>query len=71
MFIAAWYLMRFGRIGSELYPKYLVADKILNILPESFKPFEDKGLQIIASTKHDDVLVDIAYEFLPGRLISE
>jgi hypothetical protein len=71
LFIAAWYLLRAGKVSSSIFPEELVADKILNILPESFKPFEDKGLEIISATQHADLVDDISYEFIPGRSVVE
>lgn len=70
LFIAAWYLLRLGKLSSDLFPTELVSDELFNILPESFKPFEDKGLEIIAATPYADCVEQIRYEFLPGRLIA-
>lgn len=70
LFIAAWYLLRLGKISSAIFPKTEVADEILNILPKSFKPFEDKGLEIIEATKYRETTKNIRYKFLPGRLIA-
>jgi hypothetical protein len=70
LFIAAWYLLRLGKLSSPLMPKDLRAKQLMNILPESFKPFEDKGLEIIAATPHKDCIASIRYNFLPGRLVA-
>lgn len=70
LFIAAWYLLRLGKVSSPIFPAELICEEIINILPESFKPFEDKGLEIIASTLHKDVVSKISYEFIAGRLIA-
>jgi hypothetical protein len=70
LFIAAWYLLRLGKLSSPLFPSELVSDELINILPESFKPFEDKGLEIIAATPHKDCVSKISYKFLEGRLIA-
>lgn len=70
LFIAAWYLLRLGRLESQLFPGELRSDGIYNILPDSFKPFEDKGIEIIKSTKFADVADLIQYKFLQGRLIA-
>lgn len=70
LFIAAWYLLRLGKLSSPLFPSELVADELFNILPESFKQFEDKGLEIIAATPHKECLSRISYKFLEGRLIA-
>lgn len=70
LFIAAWYLLRLGKIESGIFPAKLRSGGIYNILPESFKPFEDKGLEIIRSTKFADAADLIQYRFLQGRLIA-
>jgi len=46
------------------------AEQLINILPESFKPFEDKGLEIIASTPFKECIASITYKLLPGRLLT-
>ena len=68
LFIAAWYLARLGKLRSPLIPPELVAKSLLNILPESFKPFEDKGLEIIKATPYAESVESIRYTFLPGRV---
>lgn len=70
LFIATWYLLRLGKIDSTYFPKELVADRLLNILPDSFKPFEDKGLEIISATQFNECVNKIGYNFISGRLIA-
>lgn len=70
LFIAAWYLLRLGKLSSPIFPKELISDEVVNILPESFKPFEDKGLEIIGATPYNNVLDKISYRFMAGRLIA-
>lgn len=70
LFIAAWYLLRLGKLSSLFFPEELYANKLVNILPESFKPFEDRGLEIIKSTIHKNCVDSIEYSFLPGRMIA-
>lgn len=70
LFIAAWYLLRLGKLTSPLLTEDLRASELVNILPESFKPFEDKGLEIIAATPYSECVSSIQYKFLPGRLIA-
>jgi hypothetical protein len=70
LFIAAWYLVRLGKISHSQYDDSLTARKLMNILPESFKPFEDKGLEIISATGLVDPDDVIEYEFLAGRLLA-
>ncbi|MCC7469737.1 MAG: hypothetical protein IT284_01190 [Bacteroidetes bacterium] len=69
LFIASWYLLRIGKIESPMFPKELVAEKLINILPESFKPFEEKALEIIRSTKYSDLIDKIDYKYFKGRKI--
>lgn len=70
LFIAAWYLIRLGYISSSIFPDSLVSETLINILPESFRPFEEKGLEIIKSAGFEAKIKDIHYKFLPGRLIA-
>jgi hypothetical protein len=67
LFIATWYLIRLGCIDSDIFPKEEVSEKLLNILPESFKPYEEKGLNIIKSTEFMNKVIDIEYKFIQGR----
>jgi hypothetical protein len=69
LFIAAWYLLRLGYIEHPIYDAKYSAKRLLNILPESFKPFEDAGLEIIKSTPHKDAIDNIDYRWIEGRLI--
>ena len=70
LFVAAWYLLRLGFLSFELFSDDLKTERLINILPESFKPFEDKGLEIIASTKFAKAKEQIEYRFFEGRLIA-
>lgn len=70
LFIAAWYLLRLGHLNFELFNPELSAEKLINILPKSFKPFEDQGLEIISATKFADAKDKIEYKFFEGRLIA-
>ncbi len=67
LFIAAWYLLRLGCLEHEFFKSELQAKKLLNILPTSFKPYEDKGLEIIGSTPYADMVPNIEYKFFEGR----
>lgn len=69
LFIAAWYLLRLGILESPVFPPELRSDELINILPDSYKPFEDKGLEIIAATPYAKSVKSIRYKFMPGRLI--
>lgn len=66
LFIAAWYLVRLGKLESPLFPASLHADELVNILPESFRPYEEKGVQIIAATPFSECVKHISYEYLPN-----
>lgn len=70
LFVAAWYLLRLGALKHPAFELDLVAKRLINILPESFKPFEDQALKIIATTRHASMKERIEYEFIEGRLIA-
>jgi hypothetical protein len=70
LFIATWYLLRLGHLNFDAFNKDLAAEKLINILPQSFKPFEDQGLDIISSTKFAESKSKIEYKFFEGRLIA-
>lgn len=67
LFIATWYLIRLGYIDCDIFPKKEISENLLNILPKSFEPYEEKGLDIIKSTQYKNVLGVIVYEFIEGR----
>ncbi len=69
LFIATWYLLRLGHITSPIFDTNLVAKKVVNILPLSFKQFEDKARDIIASTPFSRALENIDNKYFEGRLI--
>jgi hypothetical protein len=70
LFIASWYLLRLGKISADYFPKEQISSELLNILPQSFKPFEDKGIEIIRATEFKECVALINYRFIPGRLIA-
>jgi hypothetical protein len=70
LFIAAWYLLRLGYLEYFGFDKVFCANRLINILPESFKPFEDKALEIISATKFAGAEKLIEYRYTPGRLIA-
>lgn len=70
LFIAAWYLLRLGYISSTIFNSELVSKKLLNILPLSFKSFEDKALEIIKSTPFAVAVNQINYKYLEGRSVA-
>ncbi|CAN5748843.1 hypothetical protein BH11PAT2_BH11PAT2_01430 [soil metagenome] len=70
LFIAAWYLLRLGKLAHSDFPSDEYATRLINILPESFKPFEDKAIEIIKKTEHADITANIVNRYLEGRLIA-
>ncbi len=70
LFIATWYLLRLGYLKSPIFKPDLVADRLINILPVSFQPFEEKGLEIIRATSFAQASDQIDYRYLEGRLIA-
>ncbi|HSX41605.1 MAG TPA: hypothetical protein VLF21_03195 [Candidatus Saccharimonadales bacterium] len=69
LFIASWYLLRLGVLGHPAFDKGVAANKLINILPESFRPYEDEALEIIKATDHREIVDRISYEFIEGRQI--
>lgn len=69
LFIATWYLLRLGHVASSIFDTNLVARKVVNILPLSFKLFEDKAKDIIAATSFSTALENIENKYFEGRLI--
>ncbi|MEA2715334.1 MAG: hypothetical protein QOG91_362 [Candidatus Parcubacteria bacterium] len=70
LFVAAWYLLRLGLISSPAFDHGLTGKKVVNILPFSLKPFEDKAMEIIASTKFAACISDIDTRYFEGRLVA-
>ncbi len=69
LFIATWYLVRLGCIKSKIFDNRFCADRLINILPESFKPFEEKGFEIINNTSFKNVIEKIENKYFQGRSI--
>jgi hypothetical protein len=70
LFIAAWYLLRLGVLKHPAFDSGIAASRLINVLPESFKPFEDDAMKILASTEHAELVDRIEYEFMEGRLLA-
>lgn len=69
LFVTAWYLLRLGYLKSQIFNKEFVAKNLVNILPSSFKPFEDKALEILKSTPHSESLNQIEHKYFAGRMV--
>lgn len=69
LFVATWYLVRLGNIKSELVGG-VVSDSLINILPLSFKPFEDKAFEMIKSTIYSDSVNKIKNMYFEGRMLA-
>ncbi len=67
LFIATWYLIRLGKIESELLTEHSRAEKLINILPSSFNKFEEKGLEIIENSEWKNEVVNIKNIYFDGR----
>ena len=70
LFIAAWYLLRLGNLKFSSFPENLCAKELVNILPESFKPFEDKALEIMSRTDFSESVKLIKHHYIEGRLLA-
>ncbi|MGB0925365.1 MAG: hypothetical protein ACPGTS_01505 [Minisyncoccia bacterium] len=69
LFIATWYLLRLGRIESVFFDTNNSAKKLVNILPKSFAPFEDRALDIIRNTEFKEDISNIENRYFEGRII--
>lgn len=69
LFIATWYLLRLGFVKNKLFDITLTSEKLINILPLSFKPFEDKAFEIIRSTDFSIAIDKIENMYFEGREI--
>ncbi len=70
LFIAAWYLLRLGHLSYPLFDPQYVSKRLINILPESFRPFEDKALEIITATPFNGAVAHIEHRYFQGRLVA-
>jgi hypothetical protein len=70
LFVATWYLLRLGCIKSSIFEAENVALDLINILPESFKPFEEKAFEIIRATQYADKVDKITNKYFKGRLVA-
>ena len=70
LFIAAWYLLRLGKLKHSDFSVSEYGSRLINILPESFKPFEDKGFEIIKLTPYSELIARIENRYLDGRVIA-
>ena len=70
LFIATWYLLRLGKVKSLIFSTGSTAERLINILPQSFKPFEDKAFEIINATEFSDAVKQIKNHYFEGRLLA-
>ena len=69
VFIASWYLLRLGKLKHSDFSDVECAKKLINILPESFRAFEEKALDIIRGTQYSDCVNQIENRYFEGRSI--
>lgn len=69
LFVAAWYLLRLGYLSHDIFNKEFIANKLVNVLPASFKPFEDKALEILETTPYSKSLEQIEHKYFEGRIV--
>ena len=70
LFVASWYLLRLGCLESDIFDPKFVSEKLINILPMSFKPFEEKAFEIIKATQFADAVDRIENRYFEGRLMA-
>jgi hypothetical protein len=69
LFIAAWYLARLGKLKSVPSTITSRGDRLINILPVRFEPFEREALEIIAKTPFRDCIQLITDVYLEGNTL--
>jgi hypothetical protein len=70
LFIASWYLLRLGKLTLAGFPESEYAARLINILPDSFRSFEEKGFEIIQATSHSGIVKKIENRYFQGRFIA-
>ncbi|MBI3572319.1 hypothetical protein HY091_02185 [Candidatus Kaiserbacteria bacterium] len=70
LFIAAWYLLRLGKLNHTDFPESESAARLINILPESFRPFEEKAFGILKATEYAKIVDNIENRYIKGRAIA-
>lgn len=69
LFVATWYLLRLGCVQSVVF-NGPTSERLVNILPRSFEPFENKAFEIIKSTQFSDMGNKIENRYFEGRLVA-
>ncbi|HEY4486171.1 MAG TPA: hypothetical protein VJB70_00345 [Candidatus Paceibacterota bacterium] len=70
LFVATWYLLRLGYIVDPIFNPELVGERLLNILPTSFAPFEKKAFEIIKNTQYGEAIERVENKYFEGRLVA-
>lgn len=65
LFIASWCLIRLGYIQNPAFNPALQGERLVNILPITFKPGEEDSLEIIRATTFRGAADRIDYTFIP------
>ncbi|MCA9324570.1 hypothetical protein KDA23_00675 [Candidatus Saccharibacteria bacterium] len=74
---AAWYLTRLGKLDTSVIRSvsdtvYVPADRLFNLLPEDYKPVEDRANKVILSSNfaaEADKVQDLFYPVSAGRAL--
>ena len=67
LFIATWYLARGGYLKNAPAEIKKHSARLINILHERFKPFEEEGLAIIGDTPHSSFIKGITNVYFGGE----
>jgi hypothetical protein len=63
-YIAVWTLVRLGYLTHPDFPADQVSEKIVNVLPESFRKGEEKSLEILRKTEFPQAAEQVEYIFV-------
>lgn len=64
-YIAVWTLLRLGYLSHPDFPAEQVSERIINILPESFREGEEKSLALVRKSQFPEAADKVGYTFIP------
>jgi len=64
-YIAVWTLLRLGYVTHPDFTQDRISERIINILPESFRDGEEESLAIVRKSRFPEAADRVEYEFIP------
>lgn len=63
-YIAVWTLLRLGYVAHPEFPADKVSEKIVNVLPESFREGEEESMEIVRKTQFPQAADQVEYVYI-------